>query len=71
MKLKKENQSVSTLILLRSRNKIPMEGVSKYGPETEGITIQRLPHLGIHSIYNHQIQTLWWMPTRVADRNLI
>jgi hypothetical protein len=23
-----------------------MEGVTKYGAETEGMTIQRLPHLG-------------------------
>jgi hypothetical protein len=29
-------------------NKIPMEGVTetKFGAETEGTTIQRLPHLG-------------------------
>jgi hypothetical protein len=53
MKLKKkENQSVDTSILLRSRNKIPMEGVTeiKCGAETEGITIQTLPHLRIHPI---------------------
>jgi hypothetical protein len=33
-------------------NKIPMEGVieTKFGAETEGRTIQRLPHLGIHPI---------------------
>jgi hypothetical protein len=38
MKLKKkEGQSVDTLILLRRRNKIPMERVTetKYGAETE------------------------------------
>jgi hypothetical protein len=49
MKLKKkEDQSVDTLILLRRGNKIPMEGVTetKFGAETEGRTIQRLPHLG-------------------------
>jgi hypothetical protein len=42
-----------------------MEGVTetKCGAETEGMTIQRLPHLGIHPIYNHQTQTLLWMPT--------
>jgi hypothetical protein len=27
------------------------------------MTIQRLPCLGIHPIYNHQNQTLLWMPT--------
>jgi hypothetical protein len=66
MKLKKkEVQSVDTLILLRRGNKIPMEGVTetKCGAETEGMTIQRLFHLGIHPIYNHQMQTLLWIPT--------
>jgi hypothetical protein len=65
---KKEDQSVDTLILLRRKNKIPMEGVSetKCGEEPEGKTIQRLPHLGIHSIYNHQTQILLWMPTRAC-----
>jgi hypothetical protein len=28
--------------------------------ETEGMTFQRLPHLGIHPIYSHQTQTLLW-----------
>jgi hypothetical protein len=56
MKLKKEDQSVDTLILLRRGDKIPMEGITetKCGVETKGMTIQRLPHLGIHPIYNHQ-----------------
>jgi hypothetical protein len=41
-----------------------MEGVTetKCEAETEGMTIQRLFHLGIHPIYNHQTQTLLWMP---------
>jgi hypothetical protein len=67
MKLKKkEDQSVDTSILLRRGNKIPMEGVTKtkFGAETEGISIQILPHLGIHPINNHQAQTLFQMPTR-------
>jgi hypothetical protein len=67
MKLKwKEDQSVDSLILLRRGNKIPMEGVTetKCGAETEGMTIHKLPHIGIHPIYNHQTQTLLWMPTR-------
>ena len=65
MKLKKEDLSVDTLILLRRWNKISMEGVTeiKYGAESEGITMQRLSHLGIHPIYNHQIQAFLWMPT--------
>jgi hypothetical protein len=67
MKLKKkENQSVATSFLPRMGNKIPMEGVTetKFGAEKEGRTIQRLPHLGIHPIYNHQTQTLLHMPAR-------
>ena len=31
---------------------------TKFGAKTEGKTIQRLPHLGIHPIYNHQSQAL-------------
>jgi hypothetical protein len=44
------------LILLRRGNKIPMEGVTetKFGAETEGMTIQRQHHLGIHPINNYQ-----------------
>jgi hypothetical protein len=62
---KKEDQSVDISIFLRRGNKIPMEGVieTKFGAETQGITIQRLPHLGIHPINNHQNQTRFWMPT--------
>jgi hypothetical protein len=64
MKLKKkEYQSVDTSIL-RKGNKIPMEGVTetKFRADTEGRTIQRLPHPGIHPINNHQTQTLLHMP---------
>jgi hypothetical protein len=69
MKLKKKkDQSVDTLILLRRRNKIPMKGVTETKCETgtEGMTIQRPPHLGIHPINNHQNQTLLWMPRRAC-----
>jgi hypothetical protein len=64
--MKKEDQSVGTSILLRRGNKIPMEGVTetKFGVETEGTSIQRLPHLGIHPVNNHQTQTLLWMPKK-------
>jgi hypothetical protein len=74
MKLKKkEEQSVNTLILLRRGNKIPMEGVTetKCGAETEGMTTQRLPHMGIHPINNHQTQTLGRCQPEPADRSLI
>jgi hypothetical protein len=69
MKLKKkEDQSVDTLIPLRRENKIPMGRIKKKKCEadTEGMTIQRLPHLGIHPINNHQNQSLSWMPTRTC-----
>ena len=62
MKLKKmEDQSVDTLVLLRKGIKIPMERVTetKCRAETDGKAIQKLPHMGIHPIYSHQIQTLF------------
>jgi hypothetical protein len=51
---------------LEGGTKYFMEGVieTKCEAETEGKTIQRLPHLVIHPINNHQTQTLLWMPTR-------
>jgi hypothetical protein len=69
MKLKKkEDQIVDNSILLRRRNKLPMEGVTvtKCGAETEGMVSQRLPHLGIHPIYKHKTQTLLQMPTKAC-----
>jgi hypothetical protein len=74
MKLKKkEDQSVDTLFLLRMRNKIPMEGVAetKFRAGPEGKTIQRLPHLEIHPINNHQTQSLDRHQEEPADRILI
>ena len=61
---KKEYQSVDTSIFLTWGNKIPMEGVTetKFRAKTEGSTIQRLPHVGIHLMNNHQTQTLLQMP---------
>jgi hypothetical protein len=68
MKLKKEDQSLDISSLLRMGNKIPREGVTetKCGAETEEMTIQKLPHLGIHPINNHQTQKLFQMPTRAC-----
>jgi hypothetical protein len=62
---KKEDQIVHTLILFRRGNKMPMERVTetKCGAESEELTIQRLLHLYIQSSYNHQTQTLLWIPT--------
>jgi hypothetical protein len=56
---------VDTLDLLRRGNKIPIRGdtETKFWAETEGKKIQRLHHLVIYPIYNHQTQTLWQMPT--------
>jgi hypothetical protein len=60
MKLKKnEDQSVDTVPLLRIGNKTPMEGVTetKFGAETKGWTIKRLPYPGIHPIISLQTLT--------------
>jgi hypothetical protein len=54
MKLKKkEDQSVSASVLLGRSNKILMgENMeTKYGAETEGKAMQRMPHLRIQPIY--------------------
>jgi hypothetical protein len=54
--------------LKKKGEQYPMEGVkeTKCEAETEGMTIQRLPHLGIHPINNHQTQTLLRMPRRAC-----
>jgi hypothetical protein len=59
-------QSVDASDLPRKWNKILKGGnnETKYGAETEGMAIQRLPHLGIHPIYRHQTQTVLWVPRR-------
>jgi hypothetical protein len=50
---KKEDQSVDSSVLLRRENKIPMEEVTEtmFGAETERMTIQKLPQLGIDDPY--------------------
>jgi hypothetical protein len=50
----------------RTQDKEPSLAETKFGAETEGMTIQGLPRLGIHPINNHQTQTLLWMPTRAC-----
>ena len=60
MKLKKnEDQSLDALPLLRTGNKTSMEGVTetKFGAETKGWTIKRLPYSGIHPIISFQTLT--------------
>ena len=74
MKLKKKkDQNVDTLFLLRMGNKIPMEGVTEttFRAEPEGMTIQGLPHLGIHPIKKHQTHTLGRCQQELADRRLV
>jgi hypothetical protein len=64
---------VDTSFLLGMGNKIPMEGVTetKFRTESEWKTIQRLPHLAIHPINNHQTQTLGRGQQDPADISLI
>jgi hypothetical protein len=68
MKLKKEDNSVNTSILLRTGSKISIEEVTEtnFGAETEGMNIQKPLHLGIHPINNHPTQTLLQIPTRAC-----
>jgi hypothetical protein len=70
---KKEDQNVDASVLHRRVNKILTGGnmETKCGAETEGKAIQRLPHLGIHPIYSHQIGTILWMLEMLADKSLI
>jgi hypothetical protein len=60
MKLKKrEDQSMGASVLRRCNKILTGENMeTKYGAETKGKAIKRLPHLGIHPIYSHQKQTL-------------
>jgi hypothetical protein len=46
-----------------------MGSVTKFGAETKGWTIQRLPHLGVHPIFSHQMQTLLHMPARFCCKD--
>jgi hypothetical protein len=57
MKTKKiEDQIMNASLLFRRVNKILTGGnmETNSGTETEGETIQRLPHLGIHPMYSQQ-----------------
>jgi hypothetical protein len=61
------------LVLFRRGNKIPMDGVTetKWGAETEGMTIQRLPHLWIHPIKTTEARHYCRCQQDFADRILI
>jgi hypothetical protein len=52
---------------------VDKEGVTetKFGVDTKGWTIQRLPHPGIHPIISHQTQTLAYTSKIFAERTLI
>ena len=69
MKLKKEDQSVDTLVLLSRGNKISMGGdtETKCGAETEG----DCPETTYYLIYSHQTQILFGCQQVLADRSLI
>jgi hypothetical protein len=56
MKLRKGDKCVhSSVILRRGFNNVPMgeDAETKYGAETEGTGIYRLPHLGTHPMYRY------------------
>jgi hypothetical protein len=57
---KKEDQTVGASLLLGRSNKILMgtNKETKYGTETEGKAIQRLPHLGIHPIWSPNVDAM-------------
>jgi hypothetical protein len=63
---------VDTSFLPRIGNKIPMEGVAetKFGAETKGWIIQRLPHPGVNPMISHQTQTLLHMPAGFCQKDL-
>jgi hypothetical protein len=75
LKLKKnKDQSVDTSPLLRigkKKKKTPMEGVTetKFGAETKGWTIQRLPNPGFHPINSYQTQSLLHMAARFFQKD--
>ena len=74
MNLKKEDQNVDTLILLRRGAKILIGGnmETKCGAEPEGKAIHILTYLGIHPIYSYQTQTFLCGYQEVhAERRLI
>jgi hypothetical protein len=68
---------VDISILPRRGNKVSMEGVTgiKFVAETEGMTIQRLSHLGIHPIIlGFQTSTTIFeiylvVPQKIGNRN--
>ena len=70
---KKEDQNVDASMFYRRVNKILTGGnmEAKCGAETEGKAIQRLFHLGILPIYNHQTQMLCGCRKVLADGSLI
>jgi hypothetical protein len=74
MKLKKkEDQSMGTSIFLRRGNKIPMEGVTgtTFREKTEGMAIQRLPHLGSIPYTTTKPRHYCRCQQELADRSLI
>jgi hypothetical protein len=60
---KKEDQNMDASVHFRRVSKIFTGGnlETKFGAETEGNVIQRMPHLQTQSISSHQTLTLLWM----------
>jgi hypothetical protein len=73
MDFKKEDQSMGASDLNRNGNKIHIGAnkETKCRAETELKAIQRLSHLGIHSIYSHQNQHYYGCQEMLAERSLI
>jgi hypothetical protein len=59
--MKKGDQRVDTLFLVRRAKTVPMGGdtETKCGAETVREAIQRLPYQEIHPIYSYQTQALF------------
>ena len=55
--------SVDVSFILRKGNEIFLEAntESRFGTETKGMAIQRIPHMRTHLIYRHKTQRLSWM----------
>ena len=59
MKIKKEDQRVDTSFLLRIGNKYPWKELQRQAWSWDKrITIQKLPHPGIHPLISHQTDTI-------------
>ena len=65
-KIRKEEQFMDISFLPRIESKVSIEGIAEttFRAKMKGLTIQRLPHLGVHPIISHKMKTLLHMPAR-------